>query len=231
MLGAPLAEAEPTYRHGVSVFGEFKYSPDFEHFDYVNPNAPKGGTLVLATGANWNSFTPLLHKGINPPGTSVINAAGLYDGLLTQAEDEFGTFYGNLAESVMIADDASWVRFRLRPEARWHDGEPVTARDVAFTYEHVREAATICFCSSTEAENPHTDPRPKRPADIACVNSPASSSLRSSSIIPTPRTRLESGNPHGAPPDPRCPPRASGHRVSLFAATRSRSVVGDPGKR
>ena len=94
---------------------------------------------MLATGANWNSFTPLLHKGITPPGTSVINAAGLYDGLLTQAEDEFGTFYGNLAESVMIADDASWVRFRLRPEARWHDGEPVTARDVAFTYEHVRE--------------------------------------------------------------------------------------------
>ena len=131
--------AEPTYKHGVSVFGEFKYPPDFEHFDYVNPNAPKGGMLVLATGANWNSFTPLLHKGINPPGTSVINAAGLYDGLLTQAEDEFGTFYGNLAESVMIADDASWVRFRLRPEARWHDGEAVTARDVAFTYEHVRE--------------------------------------------------------------------------------------------
>ena len=78
-----LAEAEPTYKHGVSVFGEFKYPPDFEHFDYGNPIAPKGGMLVLATGANWNSFTPLLYKGITPPGNSVINAAGLYDGLLT----------------------------------------------------------------------------------------------------------------------------------------------------
>ena len=62
-LGAAFAAAEPEYRHGVSFFGEFKYPPDFEHFDYVNPDAPKGGTLVLATGGNWNSFTPYLKQG------------------------------------------------------------------------------------------------------------------------------------------------------------------------
>ena len=60
--------SELSWKHGVSYFGEFKYPPDFEHYDYVNPNAPKGGTLVLATDDNWNSFTPYLAKGNVPPG-------------------------------------------------------------------------------------------------------------------------------------------------------------------
>ena len=139
-FGATLAAAEPEYKHGVSFFGEFKYPPDFEHFDYVNPDAPKGGMLVLATGANYNSFTPYLHKGTQPPGLqhSLASQPFLYDSLFIPADDEIGTFYGNLAEGVMIADDFSWVRIRLRPQARWHDGMPVTARDVKFTFDHIR---------------------------------------------------------------------------------------------
>ncbi len=136
-----LAAADPSYRHGVSFFGEFKYPADFEHFDYVNPHAPKGGTLVLATHISWNSFTPYLYKGDVPPGVQHQLGSNpfLYDGLFMASDDEIGTFYGNLAEAVMVADDFSTVRVRLRPEARWHDGMPVTARDVRFTFEHISE--------------------------------------------------------------------------------------------
>lgn len=135
--------AEPAFEHGVSSFGEFKYPPGFAHYDYVNPNAPKGGTLVLATNVNWNSFTPYLHKGTVAPGIdhSFGSNPFLYDGLFTASDDEIGTFYGNLAEAVQVAEDFSRVRIRLRPEARWHDGQPVTARDVQFTFEHIRDNA------------------------------------------------------------------------------------------
>ena len=67
----------------------------------------------------------------------------LYDGLFVPSDDELGTFYGNLAESVMVADDFRWVRIRLRPEARWHDGEPITARDVKFTFDHIRDNSSF----------------------------------------------------------------------------------------
>ena len=132
--------SEPQYRHGVSFFGEFKYPPGFEHYDYVNPDAPKGGTLVLATQANWNSFTPYLYKGDVPPGIDHQYGSNpfLYDSLFTASDDEIGTFYGNLAEAVAVADDFSRVQVRLRPEAYWHDGEPITARDVQFTFDHIR---------------------------------------------------------------------------------------------
>ena len=140
-FGATLAVAAPAYKHGVSFFGEFKYPPGFEHFDYVNPNAPKGGMLVLATGANFNSFTPYLNKGISVPGVnhSMGSQPFLYDGLFVPSDDEIGTFYGNLAGAVMVADDFSWVRIRLRPEAHWHDGVPITATDVKFTFDHIRQ--------------------------------------------------------------------------------------------
>ena len=135
-LAATLAVAEPTFKHGVSFFGEFKYPPDFEHFDYANPHAQKGGTLVLATDRNWRSFNP---ENINTPGMGIIiGSPMLYDGLFAPADDELGSFYGNLAEAVMIADDLTWARIRIRPEARWHDGVPVTARDVVFTFDYIR---------------------------------------------------------------------------------------------
>ncbi|MDE0349883.1 MAG: extracellular solute-binding protein, partial [Gammaproteobacteria bacterium] len=136
-LGATLALAEPRYEHGISFFGAFKYAPDLAHFDYVSPHAPKGGTLVLGSQANWNSFTPLLGKGVPTPGMNVIFESVLYDGLLMGSDDELGTYYGNLAEAVMVPEDFRWARFRLRPEARFHDGMPVTARDVAFTFDHI----------------------------------------------------------------------------------------------
>ena len=138
LLSSVSVGAEPKFEHGVSYFGEFKYLPDFEHFDYVNPDAPKGGMLVLESSSNWRAFNP---EGVATPGAGIImgSAPILYDTLFIPADDELGTFYGNLAEAVMVAEDFTWVRIRIRPEARWHDGTPVTARDVVFTFDYLRD--------------------------------------------------------------------------------------------
>ena len=130
-----IADEEGQWQHGVSNFDEFKYGPDFEHFDYANPDAPKGGTLVLSTGFDFTSFTPFL-----PFGTPAVGALApgiLYDALFVRANDEAFSVYGNLAKRVRFADDLSEVTVQLHPEAHWHDGVPITARDVQFTFDHV----------------------------------------------------------------------------------------------
>lgn len=133
--------AAPQCGHGLSFFGDFKYPPGFKHFDYVNPDAPKGGKLVRAIGYSFNSFTPFIPKGMAAPGLGVIGESTLYDSLMVASGDEVGVFYGNLAECISVSDDVTKVRMRLRKKARWHDGVPVTARDVKFTFEHIRDNA------------------------------------------------------------------------------------------
>ncbi len=121
-------------RHGLSVFGDLKYPPDFAHFEYVKPDAPKGGTLRLSSPGTFFSLQPFIRQGRA--------AAGLrstYDTLLTRAWDEPSALYGLLAETIELADDRSWIEFVLRPEARWHDGEPVTSEDVVFTVKILKE--------------------------------------------------------------------------------------------
>ena len=128
-------------QHGISFFRDFKYPPGFAHFDYVNPDAPKGGTLVRPLGSSFNNFTPFIAKGVGAPGVDVIGEQILYDSLMRPSRDEVGVFYGNLAECIAVNDDATEVRMTLRPGARWHDGVPVTATDVKFTFEHIRDHA------------------------------------------------------------------------------------------
>ena len=124
----PAAAQEAT--HGLSLFGDLKYGPDFAHFDYVNPNAPKGGLLHLATVDTFSTLSPFTLKGVSAAG------AGLpFESLLEGSADEADAAYGLLAEGVVLAPDRRSVRFLLRPEARWHDGTPITASDVAFSYE------------------------------------------------------------------------------------------------
>ena len=116
--------------HGLSLFGDLKYGPDFAHLDYVNPNAPKGGRLHLATVDTFSTLSPFTLKGVSAAG------AGLpFESLLEGSADEADAAYGLLAEGVVLAPDRRSVRFYLRPEARWHDGTPITANDVAFSYE------------------------------------------------------------------------------------------------
>lgn len=118
-------------QHALTLYDEPpKYPADFQHFDYVNPDAPKGGTLRLAGLNGFDSLNPFIPKG---------NAADfvnlVYDSLTFHSDDEPFTEYGLLAERIEKAADHSYVRFYLRPEASFHDGKPVTAEDVAYTFE------------------------------------------------------------------------------------------------
>jgi microcin C transport system substrate-binding protein len=135
-LLAPIdAIAEP--RHGLSTFGELKYPPDFKHFDYVNPDAPKGGRMVtMGTGAieTFDSFNSFILKGDAAQGLSII-----YDSLMTRAGDEPDSAYGLIAETADVAADGMSVTFRMRPEARFHDGSPITADDCVWTFNTLKE--------------------------------------------------------------------------------------------
>ena len=116
--------------HGLSLFGDLKYGPEFAHFDYVEPNAPKGGTLHLATVGTFSTLNPFTLKGVSAAG-----AGFPFESLLEGAADEPDAAYGLIAAEVALAPDRRSVRFLLRPEARWHDSTPVTAADVAFSFE------------------------------------------------------------------------------------------------
>lgn len=119
------------FRHGISFFGDFKYPPDFAHFDFVNPDAPKGGRVVYGMRGTFDSFTPLIRKGIRPAGMAIVGKwQFLYDRLLEYSDDEAGVHYSRLAESIAVSEDFTRVRVRLRTNAYWHDGAPITVKDV-----------------------------------------------------------------------------------------------------
>ncbi len=123
--------AEAQTGHGISLYGELKYDPDFTHFDYTNPDAPKGGELRLGWIGTFDSLNPWILKGISPPRMPGL----IYDTLTKHAEDEIFSEYGRLAAKIEVAEDYSWVLYTLRESARWHDGEPITPEDVVFTVE------------------------------------------------------------------------------------------------
>jgi len=110
-----------------------KYSPGFSHFDYVNPNAPKRGTLALSGFGNFDSLNPYLLKGIAPAGINL-----LFDSLMTKSQDEPFSMYGLLAEDVELATDKLSVTFRLNPQARFSNGTEVTATDVKFSFDTLK---------------------------------------------------------------------------------------------
>jgi microcin C transport system substrate-binding protein len=119
-----------TVSHGISVFGDLKYPKDFDHFSYVNPNAPKGGALKLASVGTFDNLNPFILKGVAADGTNL-----LFDTLMTGAADEASAEYGLIAESVEMPDTKEWIIFNLRSIATWHDGVPITADDVVFSFE------------------------------------------------------------------------------------------------
>jgi len=116
--------------HAIAMHGSPKYPAGFTHFDYVDPAAPKGGTLRLASEGGFDSFNAFIAKGNTAEGLGYLTET-----LLQSSADEPFTEYGLLAETVEWPDDRSWVAFTLRPEARWQDGEPVTVEDVIFSLE------------------------------------------------------------------------------------------------
>ena len=123
-----------TPQHGISMYGDLKYPQGFQHFDYVNPDAPKGGSVSEDALGTFDSFNAFIIKGAPAAGIGLI-----YDSLLTKAQDEPFSLYGLLAESLEVADDRSWIIFNLNPAARFSDGVPVTADDVVYTFKLLRE--------------------------------------------------------------------------------------------
>jgi len=132
LLAAPrhVRSEEISWRHGLSLHGDLKYDPDFAHFEYVNRDAPKGGEMRLAGIGTFDSLNPFILRGTAPSGMGMT-----FDTLTVQSLDEPFSEYGLVAKSVQVPADHSWVAFALRPEARFHDGSPITAEDVAFSLE------------------------------------------------------------------------------------------------
>ncbi len=139
MLSAcPLAAEPPdttatAAAHGLAMHGDLKYPAGFPHFDYVVATAPVGGKMIQHTSGTYDSFNPFIVKGSSATGLTLI-----YDTLMVHAADEPFSAYGLLAESIETPDDRSWVKFVLRKEARWHDGKPVTADDVIWSFDTLR---------------------------------------------------------------------------------------------
>ena len=124
--------AEPTWRHGVSLFGQLRYQPGFKNFEYVNPAAPKAGIVRLGTFGTYDNFNPVI-AGLK--GNIASGVGHLFETLITPSLDEVASQYGLIAEAVSYPEDFAWAVYRLRPEARWHDGMPITAEDVIFSFE------------------------------------------------------------------------------------------------
>ncbi|MCA8906577.1 MAG: ABC transporter substrate-binding protein, partial [Rhodospirillaceae bacterium] len=127
------ANADAGFAHGYSPLGALRYPPGFAAFDYVNPAAPKGGQLHLARIGTYDTLDTLVFPGRPPADLRLI-----YDHLVVQADDEASSFYGLLARGLTVAEDFSEAVFDLDPAARWHDGAPVTADDVVFTFETLK---------------------------------------------------------------------------------------------
>lgn len=142
-LAAIAQETAP--QPSIAMHGVPKYGPGFTHLDYVNPDAPKGGTLKAHSIGTFDSLNPFIVKGTPAAGASFIGQSLLYDSLMEQSLDEPFSMYGLLAESIEHPEDNSWVAFTLRPEARWADGQPVTAEDVVWTFNTLMEKGSPFF--------------------------------------------------------------------------------------
>ena len=147
-----------TKSHGMSSFGDLKYSADFEHFEFVNPDAPKGGTYSsIGTSAisTFDSFNGFILKGDAAQGS-----AFLFDTLMIRATDEPDAVYGLVAETVEMPEDRQYAIFNLRAEAKFSDGTQITANDVKFSLEVIRDKGHPLYglplkdIDSIEVENP-----------------------------------------------------------------------------
>ncbi len=119
---------------GIAQYGKPKYQDGFAHFDYVNPNAPKGGTLTLPNPdrrTSFDKFNPFTLRGVNAPGVGAL----MFESLAVSSADEVSSVYGLIAEDIKVAADQMSVTFRIRPEAKFSDGNPILAEDVKYSFD------------------------------------------------------------------------------------------------
>jgi len=150
-------ESELVTSHAYAVFGDIKYPADFDHFDFVNPDAPKGGTYRFAFIGSFDSLNLM-----NLLGTAPLGLVSVYDTLMHRSGDEAGVRYPLVAESITYPKDLAWMDFHLNPRARWHDGKPITPEDIIYTIDQSRGlvAATLKRVDNAveraEKTGPHT---------------------------------------------------------------------------
>jgi microcin C transport system substrate-binding protein len=136
------ADSGVTVAHGLSIYGALKYGPGFKHFEYANPEAPKGGDVRLAAVGTFDSLNPFILKGV-----PVVGTGQLFETLTVASSDEASAEYGLVAESIEVPADRSWVAFTLRPEARFHDKSPITVDDVIWSFETLKSKGSPFFRS------------------------------------------------------------------------------------
>ena len=150
------ADQEVVTSHGLSIFGDLKYPADFKHFDYVNPDAPKGGIYRTWSLGSYDSLTPYTEKGNSADG-----AWDVFDSLMIGTLDSLDNMYGLIAESVTYPEDKRWVSFKMRPEARFSDGSPLTSEDVVFSFDAMQNKGQLRYrayfgdIEKVEALGPH----------------------------------------------------------------------------
>jgi microcin C transport system substrate-binding protein len=132
-LLAGAADTRAVVSHGLSIHGDLKYPPGFKHFDYASPEAAKGGDVRLAAIGTFDNLNPFILKGVPAAGLGQV-----FETLTVASADEPSSEYGLIAESMEVPSDRSWVIFTLRPEARFHDGSPITADDVVWTFQTLK---------------------------------------------------------------------------------------------
>ncbi len=146
------AEEKIIKSHGFSEFGDLKYTEGFAHFDYVNPNAPRGGELSYAAQGTFDSFNPFTRQG-----RAGARSADQYESLLFPSYDEPASYYGLLAESLEYPESQDWVIFNMRPEARFSDGTPVTAEDVVFSHNLLLDQGLKSYADAVRKRIPRAE--------------------------------------------------------------------------
>ncbi|MDX2484397.1 MAG: extracellular solute-binding protein [Pseudodonghicola sp.] len=146
------AQEKVTKSYGFSEFGELKYPEGFAHFDYVNPDAPRGGELSYAAQGTFDNFNPFTRQG-----RAGARSGDQYESLLYPSYDEPGAYYGLLAESLEYPESQDWVIFNLRPEARFSDGTPVTAEDVVFSHNILLEQGLQSYAEAVRRRIPKAE--------------------------------------------------------------------------
>src|SRR5262245_52591799 len=142
VAGAQSPATRAVHGPAIAMYGDLKYQPGFKHFQYVNPDAPKGGDVKMAAFGTFDTLNPFTLKGVPAAGLGE-----LYDTLMASSSDEAFSYYGLVAETVETPADRSWVAFTLRPEARFHDGAAMTVEDVIWTFETLKTKGQPFFRS------------------------------------------------------------------------------------